>query len=280
MLPLSSYELLRLPGVPDAAGCVQLEPLPGCADAERAWIRIPSVTGGVTSRVDGLDGWVAALADAKRAADAEAAEATHSLLRMSLGDAAADQALTAASHLQAPHGSGPDGAHAQHDLTRSNRALSMRLNQSLSVPQQQETAFRLEAAAAAVRGAMLTKFVLGRRKRHPRFVRVVAPNQPCNPTPRAKLRWGSNEGIIARLDEVPPAGLQKEQRLGDDELARCFAVRMADGKAVVLMAPSPRDKHAWLAGIHTVTHGLGSQGGQGQGAGQGRGGGQRALNLD
>ena len=86
--------------------------------------------------------------------------------------------------------------------------------------------------------------------RHERLVKVADVG-----TPRQRLVWGSNHGAPRRA-YGPPDGLQKEQRLTDDEFGRCFSVTLDGGKVVVLMAPTAREKAAWVRGVNAVVGGL------------------------
>ena len=113
---------------------------------------------------------------------------------------------------------------------------------------------RILAAAACVKGANLVKFVIGRRRRHERYFRVEGVGLNSVPA----LRWGAGSSHCGRIlhaeDKCVP-GLQREQRLVEEEIGRCFQV-VLDGKVLALMAPSRRDKQLWVAGLNAVAGGL------------------------
>lgn len=80
VLPLGSYESLRLRGTPDAIGCIQLEPSGAQGSAGRAWLRPPTApgSGSAAARKAVLEEWLAAFAFAKAALEREARAATQS----------------------------------------------------------------------------------------------------------------------------------------------------------------------------------------------------------
>ena len=126
--------------------------------------------------------------------------------------------------------------------------------QHMSADEQQGLEDRLAAAAACVKGSALIKFVLGRRKRHERFFRVE--NVVHLTSAQAVLRWGSggHSGRLLRAEESVGPGLQREQRLSNEELARCFQV-VLDGKVLAVMAPEKRVKDVWVSGLNALAAG-------------------------
>ena len=126
-----------------------------------------------------------------------------------------------------------------------NRSLSMHLTRGMAPAEQQQMEGRLNAAANVCKGGTLTKFVIGRRRRHDRFFRVEGTGTLC------RLVWSGNAHRVVRADALPGPGLQREQRLSDDELSRCFQL-LLDGKIVALMAASRQEKQMWVDGINTV----------------------------
>ena len=113
---------------------------------------------------------------------------------------------------------------------------------------------RLRAAAFVVSGGWLIKFVAGKRLRHSRFVRMLGSS--------GTIVWGTQSGRVEHADPTPrpdlkdgAARLQKEQRLTDEELRRCFQV-VLDNRTLLMMAASVDDKQMWVAGINAVLSGL------------------------
>lgn len=100
-----------------------------------------------------------------------------------------------------------------------------------------------------VKGAHLIKFVLGRRRQHPRFFKVTGTGMV------ARLTWGSHGGRLLKAEGTTPQGLQREQRLAATELARCFTV-VLEGKVLALMAESQKEKQVWVDGLNAITAGL------------------------
>jgi hypothetical protein len=102
-------------------------------------------------------------------------------------------------------------------------------HQGLSSEEQLQINSRIHAAGTVLKGASLVKFVLGRRKQHSRFFKVDGTGKS------ARLQWGDggHRGRLLKAQAAPPAGLQREQRLSDDELARCFSV-VLEGKVLAL----------------------------------------------
>ena len=113
---------------------------------------------------------------------------------------------------------------------------------------------RLRAAAFVVSGGWLNQFVAGKRLRHSRFVRMLGSS--------GTIVWGTQSGRVEHADLTPrpdlkdgAARLQKEQRLTDEELRRCFQV-VLDNRTLLMMAASVDDKQMWVAGINAVLSGL------------------------
>ena len=127
---------------------------------------------------------------------------------------------------------------------------------------------QLNAVAWVTKGGTLTKFVIGRRRRHERFFRAEGTGSACH------VRWGGVGGggggaahRLIRCDPQPGVGLQREQRLDDDEHARCFQL-VLDGKVVAVMAASKKEKQLWVEGLNAIAAGgLGGDGGGGRGGG-------------
>ena len=194
------------------------------------------------------------------------------MLKLELGAAAASDALRRPPPipLEARRGGSAGaadagGVHGENEAL--TRALTIRVGGASGSEEQRQLVERLNASKLVFRGAMLTKFVLGKRKRHLRHVRVHGAD--------GKLSWGSNEGVALRAHADAPHGLKKEQKLTDDELLRVFQVDLK-GKLLVLMAPTTRERNAWVLGINAVVSGLvgGSARGSARGAaagGAGRG---------
>ena len=74
--------------------------------------------------------------------------------------------------------------------------------------------------------------------------------------------WGTQSGRVEHADPTPrpdlkdgAARLQKEQRLTDEELRRCFQV-VLDNRTLLMMAASVDDKQMWVAGVNAVLSGL------------------------
>ena len=111
---------------------------------------------------------------------------------------------------------------------------------------------RLQAVDACVKGGTLVKFVLGRRQRHERFFRA----ELLKGSREATIVWGggSKRGRLLRVDEKAGSGLQREQRLSEEEVGRCFQV-VIEGKALALMAASPREKLQWIEGLTAIVQG-------------------------
>lgn len=104
MLPLAAYSASRLPGVPDDAGCIQLQPsaaaardYPQHAAKGSAWLRLPTSGGPSAVRAAELDTWAVELRAAAAAAEADALMATNALLRSTLGEAVFAEATQAAT---------------------------------------------------------------------------------------------------------------------------------------------------------------------------------------
>lgn len=160
-------------------------------------------------------------------------------------------------------GGGDDGG--AYDLGALHRSLSMRLAAAVPASQQHAAGLLMEAQLNAVawvtKGGTLTKFVLGRRRRHERFFQVHGTGTACH------VRWsgmgGGGGGGSHRLIRAEPSagvGLQREQRLEDEEVLRCFQLHV-EGKVVAVMASSRKEKQLWVEGVNAVaTGGLGGGG--------------------
>jgi len=114
--------------------------------------------------------------------------------------------------------------------------------------------FRVRAAMHVVKGSSLTKFIMGRSKRHKRMFRVLGSS--------GTLTWGSHAGVILRAEHTPFPGerdgfsrLQREHKLEDEEKCRCFQVVLHE-RDLFLMAPSLEEKQMWVAGINALLSGL------------------------
>ena len=71
------------------------------------------------------------------------------------------------------------------------------------------------------------------------------------------LCWGgsSHKGRVRYAEDKVAPGLQREQRLNEEELTRCFQV-ILEAKPLALMAPSRQDKLVWVAGLNAIATGL------------------------
>ena len=95
----------------------------------------------------------------------------------------------------------------------------------MSGAEQQSLEEKIIAAAMCVKGAALTKFVIGRRKRHERHVRVTGVGKS------AMLKWGdNNSGRLLRAEESLTLGQRREQRR-----VRAVAVALAAVALAVLV---------------------------------------------
>jgi len=148
-----------------------------------------------------------------------------------------------------PAGAAVASALGDSDLAEVNRTLSIRLQQGMSGVQQVAFEARINAAGAVVKGATLTKFVLGRRKQHSRFFQVQGTGMHAN------VVWAGHKGRLLKAQASSPVGLQREQRLNDDELSRCFTI-ILEGKVLALMASTRTEKQIWVDGINAVAAGL------------------------
>ena len=104
------------------------------------------------------------------------------------------------------------------------------------------------------RGGNLIKFVLGKRRRHERFVRVEGTGAS------AHVVWGAHRARLLRVDANVGASLQREQRLSADEVSRAFFV-VCESKVLALMAASMHEKTQWVDGFTAVAQGLLPSGG-------------------
>ena len=176
------------------------------------------------------------------------------VVKLTRDDGLAHEVRTVAARLRAAR-SGSDKSPAPRtsaDLDEMNRTLSLRLGKErgMSGAEQQSLEEKIIAAAMCVKGAALTKFVIGRRKRHERHVRVTGVGKS------AMLKWGdNNSGRLLRAEESLTLGQRREQRLSDEEFSRCFQV-VLDGKVVALMAETRNDKLKWVAGLNAIVAGL------------------------
>ena len=143
-------------------------------------------------------------------------------------------------------------------MAEMNRTLSMEvkrqisgnLGREMSSDEARAVDEKLAATQVCVKGGALVKFVLGRRRRHERFFKVEGVGE----TPI--LKWsGGKSGRIAKVESEVGKGLQREQRLSDAEMGRCFQV-VLDGKVVVLMAPDVQTKKTWVVGLTAARDGL------------------------
>jgi len=310
-LSLADYECNRLQGNPDAAGCLLLQPTNASEMSKadktraRAWVRIQTAFDpSPAARGREIDEWKAAFDRARLAAQAEAQQATHALLKASMGEESYLQAVEESrrksvdGHLTVgeevaytatiggpptratlvaiqsagddtsyhirladgaevrtiraklrPAGGGMAGAD-DGDLADINRTLSLKITAGMPGMQQVQVTARIHAAGVVVKGGNMIKFVLGRRKQHNRFFKVQGTGM------QARLVWtGGHRGRLLKAQATTPTGLQREQRLEDEELQRCFTV-VLEGKVLALMAESREEKQQWVDGLNAIAEGL------------------------
>ena len=100
MLPLADYEVTRLHGNPDPAGCLLLQPSNYSElsrserSRQRAWIRVQTAfSANADIRSTEIDMWKSAIENAASEAEGEALEATHALLKASVGESTYSHAV-------------------------------------------------------------------------------------------------------------------------------------------------------------------------------------------
>ena len=138
----------------------------------------------------------------------------------------------------------------QHTRSVAQQAA---IREALSEAELAALDFRLQAAAFVIRGAWCVKFLTGKTGRHRRFMKVMGSS--------GTLSWGKHVGVMDRADASPypdiddgAARLQREQRLTDEEAARCFQVVLGQ-RTLHLMAMHIDEKRLWLGGINAILSG-------------------------
>jgi hypothetical protein len=296
LLPLSGYVAKRLTGLPDAVGCIQLEPAVNSPFSSKGsvWLRLPTRSAPEEQRSRALDRWHAQIDRSRKQLENEAAAATYALLSSQLGGASLEEARAQAAVWAASQsadggasaapssssssssargqppsaalsagrcartaslggGSGGGGGDGGDDLLYINRTLSLKLckERGMSVDDTRLLEQRLASAGAVTKGGTLVKFVLGRRKRHERFVQAKGTGK------EATLSWRGGAARILKTSGggTWERGLQREQRLSEEELRRCFQV-VLDGKVLALMAASTAEKAMWVEGLNALVEGV------------------------
>ena len=126
-------------------------------------------------------------------------------------------------------------------------AQTMEDMRDLTPTERKALEFRIASAGFVVRGSRLTKFVKGRRKQHYRYFKVLGTS--------GKIKWDSGSGKLKRAEAMVPPDFLKEQKLGQDELSRCFRIAL-ENRDLLLMAPTVVEKQAWVAGVNAIILGL------------------------
>ena len=142
-IPFADYEASRLPSNPDVAGCVLLQPASAgpLSRHGKAWVRVPSAFDPSTAvRAKEMDAWKAAIDAARAAMHAAAEEATHALLKASVGESTYQQAVeesrrardSARASSGRLSGGAQDDAEDDGGLADLNRTLSLTLTQVMA----------------------------------------------------------------------------------------------------------------------------------------------------
>ena len=142
-IPFADYEASRLPSNPDVAGCVLLQPASAgpLSRHGKAWVRVPSAFDPSTAvRAKEMDAWKAAIDAARAAMHAAAEEATHALLKASVGESTYKQAVEESRRARDSaralsgrlSGGAQDDAEDDGGLADLNRTLSLTLTQVMT----------------------------------------------------------------------------------------------------------------------------------------------------
>jgi hypothetical protein len=142
-IPFADYEASRLPSNPDVAGCVLLQPASAgpLSRHGKAWVRVPSAFDPSTAvRAKEMDAWKAAIDAARAAMHAAAEEATHALLKASVGESTYQQAVEESRRARDSaralsgrlSGGAQDDAEDDGGLADLNRTLSLTLTQVMA----------------------------------------------------------------------------------------------------------------------------------------------------
>mmetsp|Transcript_2907 Transcript_2907/g.7247 ORF Transcript_2907/g.7247 Transcript_2907/m.7247 type:complete len:642 (+) Transcript_2907:63-1988(+) len=228
VIELSTYRVVFLPNMPDAKGCLQLDPL---HEGHRAWIHVPLKGPYAPPASPALDGWLKAIKKAQDGVDSELGEVIAEVKR-SFRSARAANAYKPVAAKTGRTEAELRPSEDTHDLTESEKkALE----------------FRVASASFVVRGSRLTKFVNGKRKAHARYFKVLGTS--------GMIKWDSGTGKIKRAEPMVPGEMLKAHKLGQDEISRCFLIKL-EHRDLLLMAPTIFDKQAWVAGVNATMLGL------------------------
>ena len=147
------------------------------------------------------------------------------------------------------------GRLAELAQTARQKMQDAAIRDALSEAEMAALDFRLQAAAFVIRGAWMVKFLMGKSSaaRHKKFFKVMGSS--------GTLSWGKHVGVVERADASPypdtedgAARLRREQKLSDEEAARCFQVVLGQ-RTLYLMAMTVDEKRLWLGGINAILSG-------------------------